>query len=583
MSCEAPGQRQDGEQQDGLVVQIWERTLLRIPNPGSDINQFIRTFRDLHPYLKDLPEFDLDQMTRAMVARNNVTSQGAVGQQALARSTRDDRSRDPLYNQSKMYSELYRALGWIHSTNKKLTFRITPLGHHLATANDPKALAKECFLSMAFPNGVLAVKGSQSVRIFGTMLIALSELGTLSRNELIIGPMSMDDDRELANVDRMIAGLRAHRKKPGSLAAELKRISSQRKISVVTMGNYVRIPMAVPLWAGWATRGGPGVLAVTAEGIQAAQVARATPEFRLADFMAVPVERKKPLIVAGSYRLLERAGFDISAVAEPVARYEVELEDIGQPTPHFSPFQQLGRKTIELHAAEMLHVDGISELDTAATSERPVPRQVVAVAQPMLVQSAGVRKADRVATLEQYLRLKLQEHDGDVYAAAAEVYLEEATSNKDAFYPLICDLLTVVGFNCRLSRHGVNATREDALIVDPGHACPVEIKSPGEELELSVKGVRQALENKIILLAKNDDPPSCTRATTSLVVGYNPPNERSEVHELIEDIWRTFRINVGVIDFLTLLILALNAINQGVQFDLARLREFRGVLHVEIA
>ncbi|MES2143060.1 MAG: hypothetical protein V4516_01585 [Pseudomonadota bacterium] len=37
-----------------------------------------------------------------------------MGEEAVARSTRADRSRDPLYNQLKMYAELFRTLGWLH-------------------------------------------------------------------------------------------------------------------------------------------------------------------------------------------------------------------------------------------------------------------------------------------------------------------------------------------------------------------------------------------------------------------------------------------------------------------------------------
>ena len=168
--------------------------MLRIPNPGSDIDGFIRIFRELHPFLRERLNFSLDNITQAMIARKNVTSQGAIGDEALRRSTRKDRSRDPLYNQSKMYAELYRMLGWIHSTDSNLTFRITVLGHHLATATDPRTLMRECLLGIAYPNEVLSVQGDQKIRVFGTILQTIAALGELSRDELMAGPMCISDD-----------------------------------------------------------------------------------------------------------------------------------------------------------------------------------------------------------------------------------------------------------------------------------------------------------------------------------------------------------------------------------------------------
>lgn len=560
--------------------------MLRIPNPGSNIDQFIRTFQDLHPYLKDKPSFDLDDMAQAMIARNNVTSQGAIGAEALRRSQREDRSRDPIYNQSKMYSELYRALGWIHSTETSLMFRFTALGHHLATAQDPNALARECFLSMAFPNEVLAVKGNQTVRVIGTSLIALSKLQTLSRDEMIVGPMSIVDDTTDSAIDAMIDDIRRMRKKPGALDARLDEISATRGIKRgSTMTNYVRVPMAVPPWAGWATRSSGGVLTVSNEGIEAAKRLQSARDFRLHDFVQSPDNIKSPLIVTSNYRLLERGGFDIGAVAQVVEEGERALAEAGVSEPIiFSPFQQLSHKTIGDYEPSMLSTDGIDELQSAkARVAESVATYIPIQAAPLLVQTTTgpVKKVGRVAGLEQKLLELLSDEGGMLDVVAEELHRRHSTANKDVFYPLVADLLTIAGFDCHVSRHGVNSAREDALILDEVHCIPVEIKSPGEEIEISVKGVRQALENKIILLAREGDPHATTPTTTSLVIGYNPPNERSEVHELVDDIWAAYEVNVGVIDFRTLLLLALKRIHARAPLQLDAITHQRGVLRVE--
>ena len=109
--------------------------MLRFPNPGSDISSFIRIFTELYAALQHLTSFDLDDFTQVLVERNLATSCGHMGSEALRRSTRDDRSLDPLYNQSKMYTELYKVLGWLHPTSEgALVFKFTLLGAHVVQA-----------------------------------------------------------------------------------------------------------------------------------------------------------------------------------------------------------------------------------------------------------------------------------------------------------------------------------------------------------------------------------------------------------------------------------------------------------------
>jgi hypothetical protein len=132
----------------------------------------MRVFCDVYDVLSDHTDFGLDDISRAMIARNNVTSQGAIGDEALRRSTRKDRSRDPIYNQSKMYAELFRTLGWIQSLpNASLRYTFSLLGDHMATASNKAPLMRECLLGIAYPNEVLGVLSDQTVRVIGGILL----------------------------------------------------------------------------------------------------------------------------------------------------------------------------------------------------------------------------------------------------------------------------------------------------------------------------------------------------------------------------------------------------------------------------
>jgi hypothetical protein len=71
-------------------------------------------------------------MTEVMTEHFQASSLGAVGATARSRSTEIDRSRDPLYNQLKMYSEVYRMLGWLRPAGRRLEFTTTILGDQVA-------------------------------------------------------------------------------------------------------------------------------------------------------------------------------------------------------------------------------------------------------------------------------------------------------------------------------------------------------------------------------------------------------------------------------------------------------------------
>ncbi len=199
---------------EGLHAFIREQEVLRFPNPGSDINSFIRIFHTLFSNLQDTAPFTLDDMSEALIKNNLASSCGQMGVQALELSTREDRSRDPLYNQSKMYSELYRILGWIYPTeDDRLKFTFTYLGAHIAGAKlDPGPLVRQCILGITYPSEVLSIRSDINIRPFSCILRTMAELdGLLSKDEMIIGPLNVKDDRSDTGFTDMIKSIRAIR------------------------------------------------------------------------------------------------------------------------------------------------------------------------------------------------------------------------------------------------------------------------------------------------------------------------------------------------------------------------------------
>ncbi|HQL77648.1 MAG TPA: hypothetical protein PLU91_05575 [Verrucomicrobiota bacterium] len=563
--------------------------MIRIPNPGSDIDIFIRIFRELHAELHSHYDFNLDDMTRAMIIRNNVTSQGAIGQEALRRSTREDRSRDPLYNQSKMYAELFRTLGWLQSTSSALRFAFSFLGHHVASAKTPKPLAKECLLGLAYPNDVLEVKGRQSIRIFTAILRAMARMGNrISRDEMIAGPMSIDNDRDETLFAEMVEAITDYREEPGALQIAIKQMEKDRAITKTTMENYTRFPIAALQWAGWAQKD-KGYLHLTPVGLEEVARIQGATDVRLSDFRKLPVEAQAPFVRYTFYGMLARSGFDVAPVAPQMqadAQVLAKHSSYHQGQVIFSPFQQIGRTEVNaaVQTAEAVSDEkpdkaaAPGKRSTAAASlreDRPVTRVLFEVTAE---KATSITEAP---TLAHQIRTQAKLYQNNINAVVQALATQHETDNQDVFYPLIAELFCLLGFNCQKSRQGVNYARADAIIIDPKESIPIEIKSPGEEFEISVKGVRQALENKVILLSRKNY--STTSETTSLVVGFNRPNERSEVHELIEDIHKAFGVRVAVLDFRSLLRLAVTTVLSEKKVAIPNFGKLKGVIDVTSA
>ena len=192
-------------------------------------------------------------MSLTLIKRDLATSCGYIGEEALLLSTRPDRSRDPLYNQSKMYSELFKMLGWIHPLKRKLNFQFTYLGAHVVEAIlDPSAILEESVLGIVHPNEILNAKVDYQLRPFAAFLRTLGALnGLLARDELIVGPMCLANDRDNQLFDNMIKEIQSLRGSWKALNDKMKAVADQRNIVLNTMRNYTRFPLAILRWTGW--------------------------------------------------------------------------------------------------------------------------------------------------------------------------------------------------------------------------------------------------------------------------------------------------------------------------------------------
>ena len=146
--------------------------------------------------------------------------------------------------------------------------------------------------------------------------------------------------------------------------------------------------------------------------------------------------------------------------------------------------------------------------------------------------------------------------------------------DKNLFYPLIGEIFSDLGLNIMVTRDGDTNNRADAIIIHETNSIPIEIKSPTEIQYVNIKSVRQALENKIVMMSRRFHP--TTNDTTSLAIAMLYPEVRSGISELIEDFYKTYKINVGYINIKDLLLIHWGVHFENQKFDLQTIYKLRG-------
>lgn len=566
--------------------------MLRFPNPGSSLASFVAAFQVLYQSLGGRTSFGLDDMSSALVGAGLAASSGQKGEEALRRSTRDDRSRDPLYNQSKMYSEVFRMLGWIIPlADDRLRFRLTALGAHIGRDGAAaEALIGESLLGIAFPNPHVSSKSDSILRPFAAMLRTARALdGQISRDEMILGPLSLPTDRDPKLFKAMLDGI-AGLRTSGSIKEALEEIAEDNEVQVNSFQNYTRFPIGSMRDVGWTspTRAGKTTTnQLTERGASVAAWVERASDIRAADLAGRPKDVRNAIARTAFYAMLERAGYDLAPVdkerAEAWSRCKDELAKLGVREPAlllFSPCQELsGTELVEtllaMEAPDEGETGGAAlPLVGSASKSKTQAKVMLELRDAPAVAEATDDVVDRVIAKIRRFDSARTKPEQIVHALMED----HAEDDKGEFYPLVAALFRILGHNCSVTRAGVNQERADAMIDHKSESVPIEIKSPAEERRVGVKAVEQAVENKVILLSRKYAP--TLRETASLVVGYSVPNDRSDVAELIADVHATFGLSIGVLDLQALLRLVVSSVLRGKRPDEKAVLRLRGVADV---
>lgn len=344
--------------------------VFRFSNAVSDIGKFIITYKELYKSLKDRGAFTHDDATETLINKGLVSSSGAIGEEAIKRSRREDRSRDPLFNQLKMYSEIYRMLGWYKPATNKSQFLISEYGEYIFESNgDPlKKLFELNVLHIVSPNPLVEIRGRNILRPFPLIIKLMERLGgILHRDEIILTVLACPNDRDPCYVEKAVCRISALRGDSEKLEAAYKDLMKDNHInSTAVLRNYTRFILASIKWLGWANRirrkgiygeGSAVFYEITNYGKTLAKELESTADIRYADIERFEPEVKAAFSVWAIYKQLSSLGYDISDVetqellkttfktSEPIIK-ELEIEENSKIL--FFPYQEVPLDIMEL-------------------------------------------------------------------------------------------------------------------------------------------------------------------------------------------------------------------------------------------
>ena len=202
------------------------------------------------------------------------------------------------------------------------------------------------------------------------------------------------------------------------------------------------------------------------------------------------------------------------------------------------------------------------------------------VVTPDTIVEAKDTELSKDERIKEMLLLRISNVADNLDGAVATFLSEIKIMKQSDFYPLVADLLGFVfERDAYAPSAGNNNMRYDVIIPDDQYSIPVEVKSPTEEEMLSVKAIRQALENKVILLARK--PYTTTYDVSSFACGFKVPNKRSDVYKLIMEIYETYKINISILDIETLIKAAFYCAKNDISYELSEFKGHRGVIKFE--
>ncbi|WP_233141825.1 hypothetical protein [Aggregatibacter actinomycetemcomitans] len=568
------------------------KDIITLRNAVSDLDVLLDTFIRVRNLVKN-SLFDLNGFVNIGVEEGLMSSNGRKGVEARIRSYNENQSLDSMPMQFKAFAEMYRLLGWLRSESddKRTQYRVTFLGHLVSTLKDPTPLMEQCFLGIELPTGTVIRECTNKSRILWCYLRAIKYAQFPLKKEHFLYichtiPNDEDYDDFIKRVNDVINFEHQNKK---IIIEKVKEIAQNAGLQANTLGNSTRLTISALKKFGW-TDNKKNAFSLTNYGNDLVEKYKSYFRPTYTDVITTYKNYLYDISVVGLIHLLERAKIDSSKVSEikAILNYNTSIEllitnDIITPNTEFlfSPYQVLEPNLLKIFFGERLDFDsdrvyGInSYLENISNriNDKPITTSV---------KINKYAEKSQSNSFDGYLYreiIKVSSKNVTAQRIVYELYKKFSKTKKDIFYELVAESFRILGFQCIAERHGQNSIRWDAIIIDSNNSIPIEIKSPTEEKAISVKAIRQAIENRVILTARQTYKTNLN--ISSFVVGYDYPADRSEVYPLIESIHKFYGIKIALFSFRELLTIVVTKVINKKSPELNKFYNFLGKVHFD--
>lgn len=561
------------------------KNIITLRNAVSDLDILLDTFVRVRNIIQD-SLFDLNGLVDIGVTEGLMSSKGRKGIEARLRSYNDNQSLDSMPMQFKAYAEMYRLLGWLRSesNNKRTQYRITFLGHLISKLEAPIPLMEQCFLGIDLPTGSVERECINKSRILWCYLRAIKQAGFALKKEhfLYICHTILDDEND-DDFQRKVQDVIDFEKQDHKLILEkIKEIALSANLQPNTLGNSTRLTISALKRFGW-TSNKKNYFSLTEYGNDL--VNKYDLYFRptYIDIQKKYKEYVYEISVVGLIHLLERANVD-SSETKKILDYETSLELLianniiaREQEILFSPYQVLDPDTLKNIFEDKLDFYSDNKYSSSNTLHPKVPTdQIISTSIVLKDHFTDINSINNEGLLFNEINKRTLEGK-TIEEIVNDLYIKYSNEKKDTFYEMVAESFRILGFKCIAERHGQNSIRWDAIIIDSVNSIPIEIKSPAEETIISVKAIRQAIENRVILTARQTYKTNLD--VSSFVVGYNYPSLRSEVYDLISYINELYGIKIAIFSFKELLQMVTSKMINGNSADLNKFYSLIGRVH----
>lgn len=525
------------------------KDIITLRNAASDLNLFRETFCHIAEAV-GTQSFGLEALVDIAVDNGLMASKGRKGEEARIRSYNRNFSLDSMPMQFKAYAEMYRLLGWLRSdsNDKRTIYRITYLGDLLCQTDNPVPFMEQCFLGISLPNGVVERECLNRSQLLWCYLNALYESTLpLSRDQFLYICHAISNDGDRAEFLRRLKIIASPDTTPHDIKNHMETLAKNSDIQINTLSNSTRYTIAALKNFGWTYESGHK-FSITAYGRSLVEKYRRGFTLSYTDVPNIDMTIIRDISIVGLVQMLDRGSFSTVNIKNKLG-YEKAVENLVNsaiiPDAHteiyFSPYQVLDPDRLKIIFAG---IENGNKTEYQSKRNEFFGKESTPILQSVLaVHPIDMRHSSKGLLAESIFELR-----GKTPDIIADVLCHKFTNTKqDVFYGLVSEAFRSMGFNCLTGRQGQNGLRCDAIIEAGDKSIPIEIKSPTEERVISVKAIRQALENRVMLAAR--PPYNTPKGISSLAVGYEYPPGRSEVHELIAAIFRLYGIRIAVLSF----------------------------------